>query len=96
MKIVELCKIDFDQYAALSHCWGISKSLELKNDNEALMKQSVPWDSLPQTYRDAVSVCRKLGINYLWIDSLCIRQDDKQDWDREALKMVFTRVQSPQ
>jgi hypothetical protein len=96
MKIVESCETDFHQYAALSHCWGTSKRLKLKNSNEALMKQSVPWDSLPQTYRDAISVCQKLEIDYLWIDSLCIKQDDKQDWDREALKMVFARVQSPQ
>jgi predicted transposase YbfD/YdcC len=93
-KIVEPCDIDFHQYAALSHCWGISKSLELKNGNEALMKQSTPWDSLPQTYRDAVSVCRTASkkIDYLWINSLCIKQDHKQDWDREALKMVITRA----
>lgn len=57
------------------------------------MKQSIPWDLLPQTYRDAVSVCQKLKIYFLWIDSLCIKQVDKQDWDREALKMVFTRTQ---
>lgn len=65
MKIVEPNEMDFHQYAALSHCWGTSKSLELKNGSEALMKESIPWDSLPQTYRDAASVCQKLKINYL-------------------------------
>ncbi|KAH8749115.1 heterokaryon incompatibility protein-domain-containing protein [Diaporthe sp. PMI_573] len=46
---------------------------------------------LPATFRDAVTVTRKLGIRYLWIDSLCIcqgdEQGDKDDWASEAEKM---------
>lgn len=44
--------------------------------------------SLPGTFRDAVIVTRKLGIRYLWIDSLCIIQGpDKRDWDEQATSM---------
>lgn len=76
------------QYAALSHCWGSSRQLELKAKSEELMKQAIPWARFPRTYQDAITVCQKLGIDFLWIDSLCIKQDDRQDWEREASKMV--------
>lgn len=43
---------------------------------------------LPRTFRDAVTVCRALGIDYLWIDCLCIVQDCQQDWEEQSCKMV--------
>jgi hypothetical protein len=42
---------------------------------------------LPKTYRDAAVLTRKLKIRYLWIDSLCIIQDDANDWERELANM---------
>jgi Heterokaryon incompatibility protein (HET) len=38
-------------------------------------------------FQDAVRVCRRLGIRYLWIDSLCIIQDSKDDWELESSKI---------
>jgi hypothetical protein len=55
--------------------------------NIAQLKESIDLDSLPKTFRDAVKVTRGIGINYLWIDSLCIIQDDKDDWDNESTRM---------
>jgi hypothetical protein len=43
---------------------------------------------MPATYQDAVAVTRKLGVSFLWIDSLCIIQDDRDDWDRESAQMA--------
>ncbi|CAI9632940.1 unnamed protein product [Alternaria burnsii] len=45
--------------------------------------------NLPQTFQEAIEVSKKLGVWYLWIDSLCIIQsgDDRQDWYREASLM---------
>lgn len=43
---------------------------------------------LPQTHRDAVQLTRELGVRYLWIDSICIIQDDTEDWERESARMV--------
>ncbi|KAL2159602.1 hypothetical protein VTH06DRAFT_2171 [Thermothelomyces fergusii] len=43
---------------------------------------------LPPTFSDAVHLSRALGIPYLWVDSLCIIQDDKDDWNREAEYMA--------
>lgn len=42
---------------------------------------------MPQTFVDAIIVARYLGIRYLWIDSLCICQDDVDDWARESARM---------
>jgi Heterokaryon incompatibility protein (HET) len=44
--------------------------------------------------RDAVTITRSIGIQYLWIDALCIIQDDHEDWEREALKMAQAYTQS--
>ncbi len=43
--------------------------------------------SMPQNFQDAVLVTRLLGLRYLWIDSLCIIQDSKSDWEIEGSKM---------
>ena len=43
---------------------------------------------LPKTFRDAVIITRKLDVRYLCIDSLCIVQDDMQDWQTESAVMA--------
>lgn len=43
---------------------------------------------MPRTYRDAVLLTRAVGIQYIWIDSLCIVQDDKEDWEKESNTMA--------
>jgi hypothetical protein len=47
----------------------------------------VKLPAVPKTYEDAIVVARKLHVQYLWIDSLCIIQDDKEDWRTESLLM---------
>jgi hypothetical protein len=42
---------------------------------------------LPQSFKDAITVTRNLGLRYLWIYALCIAQDSPKDWDRESSKM---------
>ncbi|MCJ1325068.1 hypothetical protein MMC10_001730 [Thelotrema lepadinum] len=51
------------------------------------MQQSIPFEALPATFRDAIAVVRRLGYRYLWIDSLCIVQDSKDDWASESIRM---------
>jgi hypothetical protein len=76
-------------YLALSHCWG-KDGVPLKTTKETVGKfeQSIPFEDLPRTFREAVIITRKLNVRYLWIDSLCIIQDDSADWEREAAKMA--------
>lgn len=64
------------KYIALSHCWGTEQNFTTtKATRDARMKE-IAWNELPKTYRDAIKVARKLHIRYVWIDSLCIIQDD--------------------
>ena len=74
-------------YATLSHCWGKSQPLRLKQENYNEFQERIVYESLPKTFRDAVGTTRSLGLRYLWIDSLCIIQDSKADWEEECAKM---------
>ncbi|PKS08492.1 hypothetical protein jhhlp_004876 [Lomentospora prolificans] len=74
-------------YATLSHCWLRDQILCTRRDNLEAHKRCLYFDSLPQTFQEAIVVCRQLDIRYLWIDSLCIIQGDVVDWEREGAKM---------
>lgn len=81
------------EYACLSHCWGPPEAKPLDSTTETVHKyqtDGVPWSELPKTFQEAILFTRKLGIRYLWIDSLCIIQDDADDWFREAGRMATT------
>ncbi len=82
------------QYTALSHCWGALKPLTTTGSSLEQRKQGIEWSSLPKTFRDAIHVTHSLGIKYLWIDSLCIVQDDSVDWEVESAKMASIYSQS--
>jgi hypothetical protein len=47
----------------------------------------MPLSEIPKTFQNAIEVARQLGIHYLRIDSLCIVQDDPEDWAQESSKM---------
>ena len=80
-------------YACLSHCWGPSprriESTILKTKKATLekFKSEVPWEELTKTFRDAINICRRLNIDYLWVDSLCILQDSVDDWSQSATEV---------
>jgi hypothetical protein len=75
-------------YAALSHCWGTSPVNKTTKAREASYRRGIRFASLGKTFQDAIKVTRNLGLRYLWIDALCIIQDDKDDWRREAETMA--------
>ena len=50
-------------------------------------KREIPLSLFPKTFHDAIQITRQLGIRYLWINSLCIIQDSKEDWAIEAAAM---------
>jgi Heterokaryon incompatibility protein (HET) len=79
------------RYACLSYCWGTNLDGVLRTTNSNVQKhrsQGIACESLPKAIQDAVAVCRGLGIPYLWVDSLCIIQDDPEDWASEAPRML--------
>ncbi|KAF1366012.1 HET-domain-containing protein, partial [Lizonia empirigonia] len=81
------------KYTALSHRWGNHPPTEgnprfcTTDRNVRARRNRFSLSELPKTLRDAVRVTRELGIEYLWIDSLCIIQWNKKDWKREAGRM---------
>ena len=78
---------NFGQWATLSHCWGLSTTTRLTSATLDEKLEGIPMESLSRNFRDAIIVSRILGIQYIWIDSLCIIQDSTQDWLRESAKM---------
>lgn len=59
------------KYTALSHRWGEKNPYATTRTNLEAYKTSVPLDDLPKSFQDAITLTRKLGLQYLWIDALC-------------------------
>jgi len=83
---------DVLRYAALSYCWGppADARRQCKTERQSLAAHStngVNALSMSAVVRDAVVVVRQLGLRYLWVDCLCIVQDDERDWRDEAALM---------
>ena len=75
-------------YAAVSYCWGASKFIQSNRSTYTRYKRAIPPCAFPTAFRDAILVCQKFGLYYLWIDSLCILQDDLHEWAVESAKMA--------
>ena len=76
-----------EPYMTLSHCWGKAQFLRLTSLTHDRLQQGFVLAELPPTFRDAIMVTRALGVNFLWIDALCIIQDSIVDWQHEATMM---------
>ena len=75
------------RYGTLSYCWGKVPFHRTKTQNLAASRVHISLSSLPQTFQDAILLLSELGFEYLWVDALCIIQDDLHDWAQEAAKM---------
>lgn len=74
-------------HISLTHLWAAENVLRLTTMNAEQLMQAVPWEDLSPTFRDAVLFTRRMKIQYLWIDSLCIVQDSPEDWLAESAVM---------
>ncbi|KAF2266549.1 HET-domain-containing protein, partial [Lojkania enalia] len=81
-------------YIALSHCWGGHQTYKTDKASLANRKISMPWADIPKTFLDAIRLTRALGFSFLWIDSLCIVQDDPDDWALESSRMAHIYANS--
>jgi hypothetical protein len=77
-----------EPYTTLSHRWGSLQPLCTTTRNYQAHLNQIDFHSLPRSFQDAVLVTVELGINELWIDSLCILQDSIEDWERECPRMA--------
>ena len=74
-------------YVALSYCWGKKAFIQLTQAKLLEFQESIDPNEIPKTLKDAIEVTKLLGYSYIWIDALCIIQDSKEDWLKEAAKM---------
>ena len=75
-------------YATLSYSIGGAHLFTTTSKDIDERKRGFSIDRLPQTAQDAVWWTRKLGLQYLWLDSLCILQDNLGDWEIELSSMA--------
>ncbi|KAK2744260.1 hypothetical protein FQN57_004345 [Myotisia sp. PD_48] len=78
------------RYVALSYCWGTDTGSLLKTTKATInqFKIGISLHDLSWTLSDAVVSTLRLGLRYLWIDSICIIQDSPEDWRAEAANMA--------
>ncbi|KAI9172790.1 hypothetical protein HJFPF1_02304 [Paramyrothecium foliicola] len=89
LKEYDESKLHLDQpYIALSHCWGNGKHLTTTTSTVEQRKTNIPLENLSQSFQDAITIARKLQISRVWIDSLCIIQNDPEDLKTEISKMA--------
>lgn len=88
LKLLDPSPSSSHSYVALSHCWGSCRDFLSTRENFEDRKAGFILEDLPATFRDAVLATRALDIPYLWIDSVCILQGDKEDWELEGSKMA--------
>lgn len=99
---VQLVEVQMDQvyqYATLSHRWGTPEPPKLSSNGDDPRKMSyntmikgVFTSDLPRLFRQALQIIHHCKLEYLWIDSLCINQDNdnegrKREWEQEAVKI---------
>lgn len=72
-------------YCCLSYIWGGPQEILTTTLNLEAHQIVIP--SFPRTIQDAISVVRSLGFRYLWVDALCIIQNDENDKAKEINQM---------
>jgi hypothetical protein len=87
------------RYIALSYVWGQQNNIfqtTLANVNELMQANSLSraWWRVPATIQDAIILARKLDICFLWVDRLCIVQDDEASMESNLAQMASIYAQS--
>jgi hypothetical protein len=91
----ELCVCAAPQdtvYAALSYCWGSGSNAPslrhtVANSASIMRPGALSSNGVPRTIEDAVVFAKKMGVRYLWVDVLCIVQDDAARKKRQIADM---------
>jgi hypothetical protein len=68
------------RYCALSYVWGSTERFASTTQNlqELSANQALKGLNLPKTIMDSIRFCQEIGCKFLWVDSLCIVQDDEE------------------
>ncbi|KAF2492856.1 HET-domain-containing protein [Lophium mytilinum] len=76
-----------EPYTCLSYCWGPPPHFTLNSGNYQQMVSGLPLQSLPRALRDVMQFARRLSFRWIWIDALCLIQDDKDEMSEEIKRM---------
>lgn len=83
-RLIEACEVL--PYVALSYVWGGIPTIRLTRTNlEAMLlpgSLNELWLRLPRTIQDTLCLVRELGLRYVWVDALCLVQNDPEDLER--------------
>jgi hypothetical protein len=79
--------LDDRRYLALSHCWGPADFRTYNNSTKEMFESRIPLDEMAKTFKDLFWLASQLSIPYVWIDTLCILQNDSDDWYLDASTM---------
>ncbi|CAJ2510262.1 Uu.00g061620.m01.CDS01 [Anthostomella pinea] len=96
IRLVDTREVDFLPYIALSYCWGPDQEPEKESGaetktvktNYTQRKKPFSITDLRKTLQDVILLARRVGVQHVWIDSVCIIQDDNEDWRTEASSMA--------
>ncbi|KAL4726245.1 hypothetical protein ACLX1H_006923 [Fusarium chlamydosporum] len=82
-----------DRYLALSYVNGSHRNeqdfMQLQKSNLEAFQDRLPNLDMPQTYLDAMWLAKKLGIRHIWIDRICITQDNREEMDDHIKHMAY-------
>ncbi|RDW75439.1 hypothetical protein BP6252_06581 [Coleophoma cylindrospora] len=87
MRLVSTAGTPTKAYIALSYCWGGDQPIKSTLDTISRWEKSIPFEQLPKTLQDAIIVTYELGERFVWIDVLCIIQDDESSKSIEISQM---------
>ncbi|GAP84985.2 putative leucyl-tRNA synthetase protein [Rosellinia necatrix] len=76
------------KYITLSYCWGGPQLFTTTKATLEQRLQELPLADFPQTIKDAIAVTRALKVKYIWVDAICIIQDDLEDKAVEISRMT--------
>ncbi|KAI7782019.1 hypothetical protein LA080_013957 [Diaporthe eres] len=81
------------RYVALSYVWGKTRMFKATKETLCSLKENGALGtethlSLPQVIRHTIALVPRLGERYLWVDSLCIMQDDAECLERHICHMA--------
>lgn len=76
-------------YAALSYCWGGPQRFTLTRSTLRNLEEGIHTRLLSPSVQDAIKITRSLQLSHLWVDALCIVQDDDDNKYSEIQNMAF-------
>lgn len=75
------------KYVDLSYRLGGAGDFKFTTEIPEIMKSRIQINFLAKTIRQAIALTRRLGVEHIWFDSLCILQNSRADWAHESTKI---------